>query len=51
MLQAPIHAIWLAPTGLSLGSSITDVVDTSQSNFPLREHVQHYYSVNPDFKT
>ncbi|MCX7689692.1 DEAD/DEAH box helicase [Thermoflexus sp.] len=42
MLRAHIHAIWLAHIGLSLGHSITEVVDVSQPGFPLRERVQHY---------
>jgi len=42
MLRAHIHAIWLAHTGLSLGHSITEVVDTTRPDFPLKEHVQHY---------
>ncbi len=41
MLRAHVHAIWLAHTGLSLGSSITEVVDATQPDFPLKENVRH----------
>ncbi len=41
MLRAHVHAIWLAHTGLSLGASITEVVDATQPDFPLKENVRH----------
>ena len=45
LVQAHVHAVWLAHTGLSLGRSVTEVVDTSTPDYPLREHVAHYVAL------
>ena len=48
LVKAHVHAIWLARTGLSLGRSITEVVDTTQPGYPLREHVDHYIHLSEE---
>ena len=40
LIRAHVHAIWLAKTGLSLGRSVGDVLDTSSEECPLREEVK-----------
>ncbi|HEX2914075.1 MAG TPA: helicase-related protein, partial [Chloroflexia bacterium] len=42
MLEAHIHAVWLGITGLALGRSMLDIVDTADStnNYPLQEKVK-----------
>ncbi|NOZ28512.1 MAG: DEAD/DEAH box helicase [Chloroflexi bacterium] len=42
LVQAHVHAIWLAKTGISLGQSITEVLDTSSPGYPLHENIVHY---------
>jgi hypothetical protein len=39
LARAHVHAIWLARTGLSLGRSVTETIDTAQPGCPLREQV------------
>jgi len=41
LVRAHIHAIWLAETGVSLGSSLADVLelDLDDATFPLRESI------------
>ena len=41
LLRSHIHAIWLAETGISLGSSINDVLDLeSEGNYPIRADIR-----------
>ncbi|HID06448.1 MAG TPA: DEAD/DEAH box helicase, partial [Armatimonadetes bacterium] len=40
LIRAHVHAIWLAKTGLSLGRSVGDVLETSSEECPLREEVK-----------
>ena len=40
LLEAHIHAIWLAKIGLSLGSSVAQNLDLYQPDFPLTPEVQ-----------
>jgi ATP-dependent helicase YprA (DUF1998 family) len=41
LVRAHVHAVWLAETGVSLGSSLADVIelDTDDPSFPLRESI------------
>ena len=39
LLRAHIHAVWLGGLGLSLGSSIRDIVDTRHPDLPLLPHI------------
>src|SRR5437763_3980825 len=41
LVRAHVHAIWLAETGISLGSSLADVLelDIEDASFPLRESI------------
>jgi hypothetical protein len=36
LVRAYIHSVWLAQTGASLGSSMTDVLDLNAHGFPLQ---------------
>lgn len=47
LIKAHIHAIWLARVGLSIRRSITEVLDVSQPQYPLKEHVQHAINLSP----
>ncbi len=40
LVQAHVHAIWLAQVGLRLGSSIADLIELSQENHPLKADIQ-----------
>jgi hypothetical protein len=40
LLQAHLHALWLAATGRPLGRSLTELLDLTQENYPLREEVR-----------
>jgi len=41
LIKAHLHAIWLAKTGLSLGSSITDIIEIDPERYyPLKEEVR-----------
>ena len=52
LVRAHIHAVWLAETGVSLGSSLADVIelDLDDPTFPLRESIVEEAS-NPDVNT
>jgi ATP-dependent helicase YprA (DUF1998 family)/very-short-patch-repair endonuclease len=41
LVRAHVYAVWLAETGVSLGSSLADVleIDTDDTSFPLRESI------------
>ncbi len=41
LVRAHIHSVWLAHTGASLGSSMTDVLDLNAAGFPLQANIQH----------
>jgi Helicase conserved C-terminal domain len=41
LVRAHIHFVWLAHTGASLGSSMTDVLDLNAPGFPLQANLQH----------
>ncbi len=48
LIRAHIHAIWLAKTGLALGSSIIErAVDAATPTYPLQADVKHYTTL-PD---
>jgi len=40
LIKAHVHAIWLAKVGLSLGNSITEVLDIELEGYPLKENVR-----------
>ncbi len=40
VLQAHLQSLWLASTGIDLGSSVAGVLDLSQPEFPLADHVR-----------
>ncbi len=40
LVEAHVHAIWLAQVGLPLGNSLSDLVDLEQENYPLRDNIQ-----------
>ncbi len=41
LIQAHINAMWLSAVGLSLGHSISDIVDITRENYPLNENIAH----------
>lgn len=49
LVRAHVHAIWLAETGVSLGSSLADVLelDLDDPSYPLRESIADQ-AANPD---
>jgi ATP-dependent helicase YprA (DUF1998 family)/very-short-patch-repair endonuclease len=49
LVRAHVHAVWLAETGVSLGSSLADVLelDLDDVSFPLRESIAEE-ALNPD---
>jgi ATP-dependent helicase YprA (DUF1998 family) len=40
LIKAHIHALWLSKVRLSLGDSITDIVELSLDNYPLKEGIR-----------
>jgi superfamily II DNA/RNA helicase len=48
LIRAHVHAIWLAKTGVSLGGSITEVLDVSQDGYPLREEIREQIVLSPE---
>ncbi|GIV95664.1 MAG: RNA helicase [Herpetosiphonaceae bacterium] len=49
LIQAHVHAVWLGQTGLSLGRSMIELLDTADAagNYPLRSDVQAAIQLNP----
>ncbi len=49
LVRAHVHATWLAKTGISLGDSILDVLDTAstESRHPLNPNIQHQIALSP----
>jgi ATP-dependent helicase YprA (DUF1998 family) len=47
LIRAHMHAIWLSATGLRLSESMLNLLDTSQSGFPLRTDVQEQVTLTP----
>lgn len=47
LLRAHIHAVWLSKTGLGMRHSMLDLVDTSQSEYPLWPEVQAHMQLSP----
>ena len=44
LLQAHIHSLWLTETGMSLGNSINEILDLSETvNLPLKPHVREQF--------
>ncbi|WP_287153321.1 DEAD/DEAH box helicase [Candidatus Solincola tengchongensis] len=41
LVRAHLHSLWMAKTGLSLGRSITEIVDVRLEGYPLVEDVAH----------
>lgn len=41
LVRAHIQSVWLAHTGASLGSSMTDVLNLNAAGFPLHANIQH----------
>jgi ATP-dependent helicase YprA (DUF1998 family) len=41
LVQAHVHAVWLAATGVPLRHSVADVLDDQQPGFPLNADIQH----------
>ncbi len=51
LARAHLHSIWLARVGLSLGRSITDIVDVRQEGIPLTEDARNKIELSePAFK-
>lgn len=48
LIRAHIHAIWLAYTGVSLGSSMLDILDTNVPDYPLLPEVQKQIKLSED---
>jgi len=42
LLRAHVHAVWLAETGQSLFSSVSELLELSQPELPLKEEVRAY---------
>lgn len=40
LIKAHIHALWLSKIKLSLGNSITDILEIRLGNYPLKENIQ-----------
>ncbi len=40
LVRSHVHAIWLAASGLELGSSLTDVIDVKHPDLPLQSSIQ-----------
>lgn len=40
LIKAHVYAVWLAKTGLPLGRSIADLLETEIEGFPLKEEIQ-----------
>ncbi len=47
LLEAHVHAEWLAEVGLPLRSSIEEVIDTDQDELPLRETARAQLELHP----
>ncbi len=41
LARAHLHSVWLAKTGLSLGSSIPGIIDVRQEGYPLTENARN----------
>lgn len=41
LVRAHIHSVWLAHTGASLGSSMTDILNLNATGFPLQPNIEH----------
>ncbi len=50
LVRAHVHATWLARTGVSLGESILDVLDTASESarHPLKPNIRHQVSLSPE---
>jgi len=40
LIRAHIHAVWLAKSGIRLGSSVLEILDTAQAGYPLRQEIR-----------
>ncbi len=49
LVRAHVHATWLAKTGVSLGDSMLDVLDTASTSarHPLKPEIRHQVSLSP----
>jgi hypothetical protein len=48
LVRAHIHALWLSEVRLPLGNSIEEVIDTAQSDLPLRENAAAQIMLSPE---
>ena len=50
LIQAHVHAVWLAMAGLPLGRSMLDLLDNADSagNYPLRPHIAQAIQLPPE---
>jgi hypothetical protein len=47
LVRSHVHAVWLAETGLKLGSSMREVLDLDGEGYPLRDEVRETISSRP----
>ncbi len=48
LLRAHVHAIWLAKTGVRLGSSVPEVLDVYQDGYPLKPEIRSALKLSPE---
>ncbi|MCL6608480.1 MAG: DEAD/DEAH box helicase [Geminicoccaceae bacterium] len=48
LLEAHLHAVWLAETGIGLGSSLREVLDLGAAELPLVEHLRTQCELAPE---
>ncbi len=46
MARAHVYAIWLAKTGITLGSSMLDVLEINRENYPLKSNIAHFANLS-----
>jgi ATP-dependent helicase YprA (DUF1998 family)/very-short-patch-repair endonuclease len=47
LVRSHVHAVWLAETGLKIGSSMREVLDLEGEGYPLRDEVRETIAASP----
>ncbi len=48
LVKAHVHAVWLAKVRISLGSSMTEILELSLDNYPLKENIAAQANLSED---
>lgn len=47
LLESHLHSVWLAATGVQLGSSMNEILDLEQEGYPLKPGLRHELQLSP----